>query len=347
MKDSISIGNLSNHIKALQYASGYQSRVNLTPGFDSAVVYVKNQFELNPNLTSVELDTFYISDAASPFNKKPIYNIVATIKGNLDGTFIIGAHLDCSASRMGTDIWNQQWQTIKAPGADDNATGVAGLIELARILSDTTFHYLNSYGIKLVVFGAEEYGPAYPGHHYGSKQFTNELRNSNENIIGAMIMDMVGYNDNYDYTAIVANNNSKLLGEKIIEANDLFSVGLTINNPPFPSDTYSDHASFWDEGYKSVLLIENAPPWTSNTFYSANPYYHTSSDTFETLNMELVRKVTQLDLVVAASFASKLTVGVHESKNQIETFKLYQNYPNPFNPTTKIKYTVPTVEAPH
>ena len=346
MKDSVSIENLSNHIKSLQYASGHYSRVNLTPGFDSAVVYVKNQFDSIYNLTSVELDTFYIPDAVTPYNKKPIFNIVATLQGNLDGTFIVGAHLDCSASRMGATMWNQQWKTIKAPGADDNATGVAGLIELARILSDTSFQYTNRYTIKFVAFGAEESGPAYLGHHYGSEHFADELRKKNENIIGAIIMDMVGYNDNFDYTAIVSNNNSKWLGDKIIEANNLYAVGLTINNPPFPADTYSDHASFWDKGYRSVLLIENAPPWNNSTFYSANPYYHTSSDTLGTLNMELVKKVTQLDLVAAASFASKLAVNVNEPTNLVEAFRLYQNYPNPFNPTTKIKYKIPSNKNP-
>ena len=104
MTNSVSENNLISHIKNLENAGGYFSRVNFTPGNDSAAVYIKNSFLLIPKLSKVELDTFFIPSASSPYNSKPIFNIVATIKGKGDSTgiYIIGAHYDCSASRMGS-----------------------------------------------------------------------------------------------------------------------------------------------------------------------------------------------------------------------------------------------------
>jgi hypothetical protein len=343
MSDSVSMENLIRHIKELEYAGGHYSRVNFTPGNDSAVVYIKSELEKVPGLTSVELDTFYISSAISPYNTKPVFNVVATIegKGNPKTSYVVGAHLDCSASRMGSSIWQQQWRTIKAPGADDNATGVAALLEMARLLADTSFGLVNDYTIKLVAFGAEESGPGYQGSHHGSRHFAKNARTNNENILGAVSIDMIGFNEHYDFTAIVSNNNSKTFGEKFVEAKDLFFLDLLMNESPFTYGTYSDHASFWDEGYQAILFIEYGPPWENGPYYAANPYYHTSADSFGTLNMELVKKVTQLNLVTIASFAARLT-DVQLAANEIlpGEYYLYQNYPNPFNPTTKIRYAV-------
>jgi len=345
MVDSVSTGNLATHIKTLEYAGGHESRVNFTPGNDSAAVYIYNTMKNISGLTSVEADTFFAAAADTPFNAKPLYNIVATIKGtDTTGYYVLGAHFDCSASRMGSSVWNAQWQTIKAPGADDNATGVASLFEVARILSDTANHFIPQHTIKLVAFAAEETGPAYEGHHLGSLHFAEQASLNSENILGAISLDMVGYNDNYNYTAVVSNTTSQWLGGKITAANNLFNLALKTNSSPFPYATYSDHASFWDYNYAAILLIENAPPWNNGSFYQANPYYHTSADSFGTLNMELVTKMAQLSLSTMAALSGNLT-DVEQDIVLPSEFVLYQNYPNPFNPATKIRYNIPFIET--
>ncbi|MCL5029316.1 MAG: M20/M25/M40 family metallo-hydrolase [Bacteroidetes bacterium] len=345
MTNSVSENNLISHIKNLENAGGYFSRVNFTPGNDSAAVYIKNSFLLIPKLSKVELDTFFIPSASSPYNSKPIFNIVATIKGKGDSTgiYIIGAHYDCSASRIGSTTWNNQWKTIKAPGADDNATGVAAILEIARILTDTTINFTSDYTIKLIAFGAEESGPAYShaGSHPGSSHYASLAKQRKEKILGMFSVDMIGYNRSYDYTALVSDNNSQWLGEKLVDANNLYSIGLKINSSPFPQANYSDHQSFWNEGYRGILLIENAPPWNDSVFYKANPYYHTSYDTLGTVNIQLVKKVTQLTLATTASLGARLTDVYHEEQlNLSKDFYLSQNYPNPFNPSTTINYQI-------
>lgn len=340
-KDSISLENLEKHIRVLENAGGHYSRVNFTPGNDSAAAYISTELRKIPNL-SVEIDTFFISSATAPNDTKPLYNIVATLIGKKYPSqyYIIGAHLDCSASLMGSSTWNSQWKIIKAPGADDNATGVASLIEIARVLSDSTTGLLNDYSIRFIAFGAEESGPSYEGSHHGSRHFAEAASDRRESIPGMVSVDMIGYNNNYDYTSIVSNPASRWFAEKFYAANEIFTIGLITNDPPFTEATYSDHASFWESNYNAILLIENAPPWNDSPYYIKNKYYHKSIDTTGTVNLGLVRKVAQLTLCSIASLSSKFT-DVKDPKQDDLEFLSVKNYPNPFNSSTRIEYIIP------
>ena len=339
--EAVSVENLTSTISTLEYAGGHQSRVTFTPGNDSARITIHTAFSALENLSSVAYDTFFIA-ADPPFNAIPQYNVVATLAGSTfpERILVLGAHLDCSASRMGSTIWNAEWETIRAPGADDNATGLAILLEVARILSVPASGFDNAYTLKFVAFASEESGPAHSGGHGGSKHFAAAAKARGENIVGMFSIDMIGYNPQHSYLAIVADSRSQWLGGNVAAARDELGIDLLTNSAPFPSATYSDHASFWDQGYPAILLIENAPPWENSTYYSANPYYHTSSDTLESLNMELVRRVTQVTLASAIRLTG--TVAAVESPEVIAdvptTAMLLENYPNPFNPATTIRF---------
>ncbi|MBN2571231.1 MAG: M20/M25/M40 family metallo-hydrolase, partial [Ignavibacteriales bacterium] len=243
MIDSVSTDNLINHIKILEYAGGHKSRVTFTPGNDSAVVYIKNQFDKLEGLTNIEVDTFYISTAQSPYNTQPLVNIIATIEGKVypEIIYIIGAHYDCSADKM--PDWDTLWPTITAPGADDNATGIATLLEIARILADTTFGFKNNYTIKLIAFGAEEKNVPDNKNpsHYGSIHYANNAKARNDIIYGVINLDMLGYNDNYDFQLIVSNSNSKLLSDWLVDVNNIFDIDLILQQLVSSTWTYSDH----------------------------------------------------------------------------------------------------------
>jgi hypothetical protein len=344
MIDSVSIENIEEHIRILEYAGGHESRVTFTPGKDSTLVYIADYFINHTQVSSVELDTFYVDHAIEPYNTHPLVNVVARIggTGDPDRYFVLGAHYDASASRMGSSTWESQWHSLKAPGADDNATGVAAILEIARILSDSTFRFSEEYGIVLVAFAAEESNPMFGSGHHGSYHFASAAKAQDHTILGAVSIDMIGYNDKYDYTAIVSNNNSEWIGIRSEEINQIYNIGLLMNEPPYPYATYSDHDRFWDQGYPAILMIENAPPWTDGTYYKRNPLYHTSYDTLGSVNLGLVKKVTQMNLGLAADLTGRIT---SVSDGRLSTipaeFALHQNYPNPFNPTTTIEYTVP------
>ncbi len=345
MSDSVSTPNIQRHIRGLEYAGGHHSRVTLTAGNDSARAYIKRSLDSIPGLL-VTQDTFFHTTAPSPYNTKPFINVIATIPGASQSSvyYVIGAHYDNSASRMGTTVWNQQWQTIAAPGGDDNATGVAGIIEIARILSDISFGFRPDYTIKLIAFAAEESSPAYTGSHLGSKDYATRAFNRGDQINGMISLDMIGYNPNHLYTGIVSDAASTYLGEKMIAAKNMFNIDLITNTPPFPYATYSDHDQFWAKGYKAILVIENAPPWNNGTYYIANPLYHTSFDSSGSVNLELVRRVVQMNLVTVSSLAARLSA-VEEQDIAEGISRLYQNYPNPFSGTTSIRYQIPVGAA--
>ena len=171
--DSVSQAHLSGHIQTLARAGGHYNRVSYTPGNDSAVAYIYDTFRRIPGLTYVRLDTFLVSQATTPYNTRPLFNVVATLGGRADPAkqILLGAHLDCSASRDSTGAWTAEWATMRVPGADDNATGVAVILELARLLATPAFGCLNDYTVTFVAFGAEESTPPYAGKisHPGSR----------------------------------------------------------------------------------------------------------------------------------------------------------------------------------
>ncbi|MBP1678149.1 MAG: repeat protein, partial [Bacteroidetes bacterium] len=116
------------------------------------------------------------------------------------------------------------------------------------------------------------------------------------------------------------------------------AIPLITNAAPFAYGEYSDHDSFWKQGYDAILLIEHAPPWNSTSQYNANPYYHTSSDTIETLNYSLLKRVTQTLFGTLVSLSTVPTAVADEPMPM--AMRLEQNYPNPFNPVTRIRFTV-------
>ena len=340
MIDSVSAERLTAHIDVLQKAGGHCSRANFTPGLDSAVEYVKREFISLPGISSVHLDTFLVATAQQPFDTKPMFNIVASKPGSMyaDKKIVIGAHIDACGSRM--PEWSEQWSTLPVPGADDNASGVSVVLELARILSDTAIGFSSEYTMDFVAFGVEETGPAYEGYLYGSRAYAQKARESGVTIIAMICIDMVGFNDEHLSMDIVTNEQSRWICDHIVSAVQQSVSDMTVNVAA-QAYTFSDHAPFWEQGFPAVCLIEGAPPNVTTPMYAANPYYHTTGDTLGQLNPKLLQASARAALASVATLSSSQTGVPQYADGSPSGYFLEQNYPNPFNPTTTISFTVP------
>lgn len=202
-----------------------------------------------------------------------------------DEYFIIAAHYD---SVEGT------------PGADDNASAVAALLEVARMLEPiplkTTLLYAG--------FTLEECG------FIGSTQFAQRARQAGDRIEGMIALEMLGYRthapgsqtypayvdparfpDKGDFIAVVGNepsmNLTTAMAESIRQTVPQLPVELLIlpgRGDQFEEIRLSDHSPFWENGFRAVMITDTA--------FFRNPNYHQSTDTLETLDIEFIRDIS-------------------------------------------------------
>ncbi len=208
-------------------------------------------------------------------------NLVARVGGNgaVSGVFLVTAHYDAIASRASG--WDTSWQTSPAPGADDNATGVAALMEAARVLSGQEL----PFDVMFVLFSGEELGLL------GSRAFVEALPDIDPGrIVGVLNCDMIGYPlAGHPAGTVVSNPASGWLCDMIAEA-------AGESDPSFPLAVLSpgpsnwDHAPFWEASIAAVTFTE---PLKENMLIGS-PNYHTLADTAGTLDFEQVDRMTNL-----------------------------------------------------
>lgn len=180
-----------------------------------------------------------------------------------------------------------------APGADDNASGTAAVIEAARLLTEYDFPYTIIYAL----WDEEEQGLV------GSDYYAGQAASANEDILGVINLDMIAWEGNGDNKVRIHTQNdgkSSVLSDKMVELNSLYSIGLT-TSLAVPGSPFSDHKSFWDEGYAAILLIED----DAGDF---NPYYHTVNDLIVHFDQQFFLKCSQLAIATLTTFS--LNVGI-------------------------------------
>jgi len=291
--DHVSKDNLRGLVQSLQ---AFQTRFSSTPNCEAAGEFIFNYFQsmgLEPSYEPFEFEGAYSSR-----------NVIVDKRGETDPgkILIICAHYD-STSNIPTTL---------APGADDDASGVAAVMEAARILRPYSFDFT----VRFIAFSAEEWGL------YGSRNYAAQARDRDDEIIGVINLDMIAYaNLMPEDLELFVNSNSEWLGERFRLAAGSYS-GLRANLIVDASMVYSDHAPFWDTGYPALLSIEDSP--------LTNPYYHQTTDTAATLNFDFFTAATKAALGTAAELAQPLKAGYPKSPTRLAA-QTY-GYSSLFNP---------------
>jgi Zn-dependent M28 family amino/carboxypeptidase len=211
-------------------------------------------------------------------------NLILNLPGqNNTNPILIGAHYDAVPG---------------TPGADDNASGVVALLEIAKAFSANP----PKSPVRLIAFDMEEYGMV------GSTAYAKQLKDAGQPLRLMLSLEMIGYCDKTpgsqkypaglqaiypdtgDYIGLIGN---------LRTTPDLISLGRTIRQSgipcqwlpvpnrglPVPQTRLSDHSPFWDLGYPAIMVTD--------TSFMRNPHYHQPSDTIDTLDLDFLTGVCQ------------------------------------------------------
>ncbi len=278
---------LHDHLVVLTREIGERS-VRVPDNLERTAVYVQRELE------SYGLE---VQRQSYRYDHLDVGNVVARMApSNLSGAahYVIGAHYDSVAGTV---------------GADDNASAVAVLLETARAMKRAATKGLDHPQITFVAFALEE-PPVYGTPYMGSRVFAAQAKEEGMPIDGMICLEMVGYTcrepgcQHYPFPlkylgypktgtfiGIVSNVKSIAFSRKLQKSfqqnPELPYESLTVpfNGRILPAIRLSDHASFWDKGYRAVLITDSA--------FFRNPHYHRRSDTMETLDFDFMAELVQ------------------------------------------------------
>ncbi len=204
----------------------------------------------------------------SPFRGTNVYAAIPATTDS-DEFVIIGAHYDSVPG---------------APGADDNATGVAMVYALAYQISKMEHRARN---FTVVFFDQEE------SDEIGSKAFARKLKKEGVKVHSVHVADMVGWDSDGDLAIEISPARSLM-----VPAYE--NAGKDLDVPVYKTNVMSsDHKSFHDAGYTSILITEE---YANGDF---NPNYHSSDDTIDKLNFEYLYSCTALMFAVMSNLSSE------------------------------------------
>lgn len=220
---------------------------------------------------------------------QPVHNIILQVGPDQGPILVIGAHYDVAGD---------------LPGADDNGSGTVGLMLLGKKLLEDADKL--ETGVQLVAFTLEE-PPFFQTPNMGSAQYARSLRRAGSEVMAMVSLEMIGYFSNQpgsqsfpdglpgepppdtgNFLCLVGRENERAFIEKLhslmASRGDLPLLPL-IADPQIPGISYSDHHSFWENGFPAMMITDTA-------FYR-NPNYHQKSDTLETLHFDTMAALVQ------------------------------------------------------
>ncbi len=270
--------NLAAHLKYLSVELGERSIYRPAP-LKEAEDYLHRSFTAMGY--QVRRQTFI-------YQRQEVSNVIAGDQAP-QGYYILGAHYDTVAG---------------TPGADDNASGVAVLLEVARLARGLTL----PRPWVFIGFTTEE-PPAFFTPYMGSRVYAKRARQDGHQILGMLCLEMVGYYRQEpgsqslpltlrflgypttgNFIGLASNRKSKALMERLDKAIraggklPTATLAAPLGGHLLPEVRLSDHANFWDEGYPAVMLTDTA--------FMRNPNYHGPGDVMDHLDLEAMVELT-------------------------------------------------------
>ncbi len=249
---SFNVDNAMEHLWNLSVGIG--ERIEGTEGELAAAYYLMGVLEdygYDPWIQEVPLP-----------NGSFTRNVIADRVGGWGDTMIVGGHYD---TKIGTG----------SPGANDNGSGTVVTLELARCFAEVPA----LCDLRFIFFGGEELLVNHTDlHHFGSRYYVaNMTREEKDELIGAVIIDMVGVGEQL-YARTMAVGPMDLCNRLMA-----YAQGAGISLPYMVSGSYSDHEPFELAGIPAVWLE-----------YKDDPWYHTAADSYDKINPAFIDNTGQL-----------------------------------------------------
>ncbi|MDI6854556.1 MAG: M28 family peptidase [Deltaproteobacteria bacterium] len=220
--------------------------------------------------------------------RQQVANIIAG-EQSPQGYYLLGAHYDTVTG---------------SPGADDNASGVAVLLEAARLARQVNL----AKPWVFVGFTTEE-PPVFGTPYMGSNVYARQAKKQGHKILGMLCLESVGYYSQEpgsqhlplplkymgypttgNFIGLISDRRSKPLMQSLAKSLEngsrlpVATLAVPLGGYLLPEVRLSDHANFWDQGYPAVMLTDTA--------FMRNPHYHTGSDRLETLDLDAMAELT-------------------------------------------------------
>jgi hypothetical protein len=328
MVDEISSERIENYVRTLvsfQTRHNLSSRDNPSQGIGAAWNWVKAEMEKNIPASQGRLEVKFEEYTVGGKGQRIPYpvklkNVVATLRGtdpSDDRKILISAHLD-SRVQLDND------STSFAPGADDDGSGIAAILEMVRILSSGKFPAT----IVFMAVTGEEHGL------YGARHMAAKAKNENWNIVAMLNNDMIGNNSSSEtglndnmrvrvfsegvpsyetegmsalrkYTSGENDGKARQLARYIKETGeryvDQLNVTLVFRNDRFGRG--GDHSPFCDQGFPAVRISEFNENYDRTHKLPAVVNGVQEGDLPEYVDYEYVRKNTGMNLATVANLA--------------------------------------------
>jgi Zn-dependent M28 family amino/carboxypeptidase len=274
----VSVSNLKETVKFLVSIQPYRNFTN-PASLNKAAGYIEEKFKEFG--LSTEIQHFQVEG-------ETYKNVIGSYGKDKEERIIVGAHYDVCGDQ---------------PGADDNASAVAGLLEIAQLAGN--YASASKYRFDFVAYSLEE-PPYFRSKKMGSYFHAKSIYDQGVTIRGMICLEMIGYFTDEknsqrfplpfmkmaypsegNFIAVVGNFSSRSLITEVVTHFKHAAIKAESLKAPalLPGVDFSDHRNYWYFGYKAVMITDTA-------FYR-NPNYHRRGDTIDTLDFEKMGEVVK------------------------------------------------------